>query len=191
MGKFRQYAYALLLVFLLNCSTKKEKMQQVLQLREMGELATTEYTVTKIVKANDNRTWYKIGDRKILLSVEARIKAGTDLSKLKPEQVQIDGKQISLLLPPPKLIALNIPPEKIKVEYEETGLLRQSFNNAERDALIAQAEQQIRAGIGELGILSAAEKSTRQYIQSFLRQLGYETIEIRFDEQSSLQNISQ
>lgn len=191
MGKFRQYDYALLLVFLLNCSTKKEKMQQVLQLREMGELATTEYTVTKIVKANDNRTWYKIGDRKILLSVEARIKAGTDLSKLKPEQVQIDGKQISLLLPPPKLIALNIPPEKIKVEYEETGLLRQSFNNAERDALIAQAEQQIRAGIGELGILSAAEKSTRQYIQSFLRQLGYETIEIRFDEQSSLQNISQ
>ena len=75
MSKFGQYLTGLLLLLLAGCSSSLPREEKVLAIKEMGALATTEYTITKIVKASDNQTWYKVGDRKILLSVEANIKA--------------------------------------------------------------------------------------------------------------------
>ncbi|MBC6490134.1 DUF4230 domain-containing protein [Flavihumibacter stibioxidans] len=184
MGKIRHYAYSVLLVLLISCAGREEPADRVLYIREMGDLATTEYTVTKIVKANDNKTWYKPGDRKILISVEAVLKSGIDLTSVKKEDIKIDGKNISLRLPPPKLISINIPPEKIKVEFEEIGIFRTGFDNAERDALLAQAEQQIRNSINEIGILRTTENNTRQFLTRFLQQSGFEQISISFDKDS-------
>lgn len=184
MGKIRHYAYSVFLVLLISCAVREEPADRVLSIREMGNLATTEYTVTKIVKANDNKTWYKPGDRKILISVEAVLKSGIDFSGVKKEDITIEGKNISLRLPPPKLISINIPPEKIRVEFEEVGIFRTGFDNAERDALLAQAEQQIRNSIEEIGILRTTENNTRQFLTRFLQQSGFEQISIRFDKDS-------
>jgi hypothetical protein len=180
MGKFKQYAYALLATILFSCGSKQDRVEQVLALKEMGNLATTEYTVTKIVKANDNKTWYKLGDRKILISVEATLKAGIDLTSITADNISIDGKKISISLPPPKLLSLKLPPEKIKVEYEEVGMLRNEFSNSERDALLAQGENQIRNSVKELGLLETTEKNTRAFITEFLKKLGYEDIRVSF-----------
>ena len=65
-------------------------MQQVLGLQTMSDLATAEYVVTKIIKANDNKTWYKVGNRKILMSCKASLVAGIDLSKLTEKDIHID-----------------------------------------------------------------------------------------------------
>ena len=180
MGKIKHYGYTLLLVLGVSCQNHQERMREVLAIREMGELATTEYTITKIVKANDNQTWYKIGDRKILIAVEATLKAGIDLQSLTAENVTVNGKQIDLVLPAPKLISMQIPPDKIHVAYEEVGLLRTGFDNAERDALLAQAEKQINAAVPETGILNTTEQNTRKVMTAFLEKLGYEQITIRF-----------
>lgn len=180
MGKITHYGYLLLLILGVSCQNRQERVKQVLAIREMGELATTEYSITKIVKANDNQTWYKIGDRKILISVEATLKAGIDLQLIQAEDVSIDGNKISIILPGPKLISMQIPPDKIKVAYEEVGLLRTGFDNAERDALLAQAEKQISAAIAETGIFTTTEQNTRQVLTAFLQKLGYEQISISF-----------
>lgn len=184
MGKIKHYGYTLLLVLGVSCQNRQERVQEVLAIREMGELATTEYTITKIVKANDNQTWYKIGDRKILIEVEATLKAGIDLQSLTTKDVTINGKKIDILLPAPKLISMQIPPGKIHVAYEEVGLLRTGFDNAERDALIAQAEKQINAAIPATGILNTTEQNTRKVMTAFLEKLGYEQINISFGNNS-------
>jgi hypothetical protein len=111
----------------------------------MKELATAEYTITKIVKANDDKTRFKFGERKILISCKGIIKAGIDLSSLKEENISIDDKDITLYLPAAKIITLNIPAENIKVEHQQTGFWRDQFNNEEQNALMVQAEQQIRS----------------------------------------------
>lgn len=180
MGKITHYGHWLLLILFCSCQSRQQTLQQVLSIKEMGELATTEYSITKIVKANDNKTWYKIGDRKILISVEATLKAGIDLQSLDAGQVSIDGKKISLVLPPPKLISLQIPPDKVKVAYEEVGLLRTEFDNSERDALLAQAEGQIRAAAGDTGIFATTEINAKQVITALLQKLGFEEITISF-----------
>lgn len=175
------YGYTLLLILGVSCQNQQERLNQVLSIREMGELATTEYSITKIVKANDNKSWYKIGDRKILISVDAIIKAGVDLQAIKVGDITIDGKKISLVLPPPKLISIQIPPDKIRVAYEEVGVLRTRYDNSERDALLAQAETQIKAAVTETGILSTTEINTRLVMTAFLKKLGYEDISVQFN----------
>lgn len=155
-------------------------MNEVLAFKEMSELATVEYIVTKIVKADDNRTWYKVGDRKILMSCEASIKAGIDFSAIDEGDVTIDGKSISLVLPKAHLISLNIRPEDVRVEYEETGFFRDDFSTAERDALLIQGEKQIKNSVEALGVLTAAETNASLFISNYLKTLGYNRINIRF-----------
>ena len=181
--------YKLLIIFivLLACCGKKEAPQQkpeILSLKEMSELATVEYTVTKIIKANDNKTWFKPGDRKILMSCEATIKAGVNLNSLTKNDYVIDGKNIQVRLPSPIIISLSIPPDKIKVEYQQISVFRDPFKTQERDELATQAETQIKNSINELGILDQAKANTSLFVSNFLKQIGYENITITYADSS-------
>jgi len=66
-----------LIVLFTSCSqTLEEKMNHKFSaLKETAELGTVEYTIKKIIKANDE-TFYSVGDRKILMSCRATMKAG-------------------------------------------------------------------------------------------------------------------
>lgn len=173
----------LILFLLLSSCSKKDKSEEkptVLSLKEMSDLATVEYTVTKVIKANDNKTWFKIGDRKILMSCKAYIKAGIDMNAINKNSFIISDKTIEVTLPEPKIISFSIPPEGIKTEYEEVGIFRDKFKTADRDALARQAEQQIRNSVDSLGILKQAKVNTSTFVSNFLRRLGYENITINY-----------
>lgn len=174
--------FIFLIINLSSCSTKSlpEQKQEILTLREMNELATAEYTITKIVKASDNKTWFKFGERKILISCTGIIKAGIDLSSLKEDNISINNKDITLYLPAAKIITLNIPAENIKVEHQQTGFWRDQFNNEEQNALMIQAELQIRNTSDSLGILQSAQTNSQSFISGFLKRLGYKTVNIEF-----------
>ncbi len=162
-----------------SCSKSADaKQREILTIREMSDLVTVEYLVTKIIKANDNKTWYKTGDRKILMSCRASIKAGIDLSAIKEENIQVDGKSISIQVPAAKVISLNMPPEDIVVEYQEIDIFRSPFKAGERDALAAQAETQIRNSTEAMGILPTADANAKKLITDFLKRVGYTTVNI-------------
>ena len=171
----------IVLLFVLSCAKKEPKKPTILSLKEMSDLATVEYTVTKIIKASDNKTWFKIGERKILLSCEAHIKAGIDMSLINEKNFTITGNSIAVTLPQPKIISFSIPPENIELEYEEVGMFRDKFKAKDRDALAAQAEKQIRDNIESLGILNQAKVNTSTFVSNFLKRLGYENISINYD----------
>jgi hypothetical protein len=166
----------------ISCNEKSvpEQKKEILGLKEMNELATAEYTITKVVKANDNKTWFKVGDRKILLSCTGSIKAGIDLSAIKEENINISDKEIAIQLPPAKIISLSIPPEKITLEYEKVGFWRDKFSNAEQNELLVQAEAQIRAVADSIGVLKSAESNAKAFIIGFLERLGYKNAAINF-----------
>jgi len=153
----------------------------VVAMQQMQELATAEYVITKVVKASDNQTWYKIGDRKILITCEARVKAGIDFSAMDTRYVSIKEKTISIQLPPPKIISVNIPPEKIQVAYQDIGSFRSNFSVAEQNQLMKQAEKQVLAKSSQLGILEEAKTNTRIWLTGYLSSLGFEQIDIQFD----------
>src|SRR5687768_15732003 len=175
----------LLLFFLVisSCAHNKtpHQKQQVLAIKEMSELASVEYVVTKIIKATDNKTWFKLGERKILISCRATLTAGIDLSKITEKDIKTDNKNITLILPRARLLSLNIKPEDVKTEYEGVSVFRFAFTSAERDALAAQGEKHILDSVDSLGILQTAEINASLILNNFLKRLGYEKINIRFD----------
>jgi hypothetical protein len=175
-------------ILLFSCNRKEKQLQHVMALQQMNDLASVEYVVTKMIKASDDQTWYKVGDRKILMSCKATITAGIDLSSITKEQMVIDDKTIQVSMPHAKIISINIKPEDINIEYQEVGLLRQSFSGEERNALAIQAENQLKASITELGILQTAETNASLFVNNFLNRLGYETIKINFDQAKTIKN---
>lgn len=181
-----RHFYIFIIFFSLACGTKEtRKKNAVLSIQEIGELAAVEYTVTKIIKASDNKTWFKVGDRKILMTCEAVIKAGVDLSKINKNNFVIEETHVTVTLPAPHVISMSIPPEKIITAYEEIGPLREPFSSSERDAMAAQAEKQIRNSIDSLGILLQAKANTGMLVNNLLKQLGYENIIIKYADDKS------
>ena len=155
----------------------KEKLSL---LTEMAELGAVEYTITKIIKASDTK-FYTIGDRKILFSCRATMKAGIDMTEFSQENVEIDGNHITITLPQPKVLSFNMPPEQARLEYEKVGALRFDFTAADRNDLLRQGEEAILADAPNLGILADAEANAKMFFEALLTQVGFEKINVVFN----------
>lgn len=170
-----------ILVLLFSCTAKKEEAKPVVfSLQQIGKLATAEYVITRLVKAEDNQTWYKIGDRKILISCTASVKAGIDFTMLQPQQVAQQEKKVTVQLPPPQILSLNIPPEGIKVAYTEVGLFRDPFTSTEINTIMKTAERQIQQQIAALDILSTARSNASAFVTRFLTTAGFTEVYVSF-----------
>ena len=148
----------------------------------MKQLSLVEYRVSKIIKADDEGAWYKIGDRKILLSCTAYLKAGIDLATFGPDDVDVDwtGKRVSVTIPHATLLSLDMPASEIRQEYDHVTMLRQSFTAEERNALLRQGEKQIRDSVPSLGILEKADENARRFFESVFQKMGFESVEVSF-----------
>jgi len=179
------YTIITLLLLLSSCRHKEKERNlpsTILAIQETGKLATAEYTLTKIIRASDDQTWYKIGDRKILMSCEAHLKAGIDLQRLDKNDFDVqDDSTIAVVLPHAQLFSVAIPPNKIQIAYQDIGLLRDPFSAAEREQLLAQAERQIRHLATSLSILQTAETNGVTYMQHLLQQAGYTHVNVTFE----------
>lgn len=148
----------------------------------MKQLSLVEYRVRKIVKADDEGPWYKIGDRKILLSCTAYLKAGIDLEDFSPEDVDISltAESVTVTIPHAVLLSLDIPASEIREEYDHVTMLRSSFSVEERNALLRQGEKQIRESVPSLGILEKADENARRFFESVFAKMGFTSVEVVF-----------
>jgi len=178
----KTYLPGLLIVCLFaNCAKPlPDKAATLVALQQMQDLATVEYTLTKVVKASDDATWFKWGDRKILITCEATVKAGINFNEIDPRYVQLEGKTILIQLPAAKILSVNMLPQNIRVAYQEIDFFRDHFTVAEQNNLMQQAERQIIAQSREMGILQEAEKNSKEWLTRYLQQLGYKNIDIQF-----------
>ena len=164
-------------------SEMEETVQREIEaITAMRQLSLVEYRVSKIIKADDAGEWYKIGERKILLSCTAYLKAGIDLATFGPDDVDIDwtGKRVSVTIPHATLLSLDMPASEIREEYDHVTMLRHSFSAEERNALLRQGEKQIRDSVPDLGILEKADENARRFFESVFGKMGFETVDVSF-----------
>ena len=178
-------AAALALVMVLSCSGGPGPRQLSVTLHrtldQTSELGVVEYKLHKVVRVSDSE-WYKIGDRKLLYSLSAYIKAGVDLREFSPDDVAVspDRKEVTVVLPPAKILSIDIPPEEIRLEYEHVSRLRANFSPEEKSAVLQEGERQIRDMVPSLDILPRAEDGARKAIQGILYDMGYEIVNVSF-----------
>ena len=173
------FAYAILLCNA-GCKPKEPKIPAVVSLQKIGKLATAAYTITSIVKASDNQTWYKIGDRRILISCTADVKAGIDFTALKPQHVNEEDDKVFVQLPKPQILSLNLPPDGIKVAYTDVGVFRDPFTTGEINSIMRTAEGQIRRQVAGLNILTTAQTNAGTFITRFLTNAGFREVYVSF-----------
>ena len=162
----------------------KPPVNRVQLMTATGELATVEYTVSKIIKAKDC-TWWKIGEKRVLFKCNAYLTAGVDMTQYDDSKTQINeaAHAIVVTLPKVKLMSCRIPFNEIRlVENEATGF-RHEFSAHERQLLLRQGEQSIRADVdsGKYAILADAERNTRIFFERMLNRLGYKSVTIKFE----------
>lgn len=171
----------ILVLVLLSCNNKEHELSNtILTLKETGQLITVEYTLGKVIRASDDKTWYKMGDRKIIITCEAYLKAGVDLQKITTDNFSVHGDSMAVTLPHARLFSLNIPPDKIRVTYEDVGTFRSFFSAAEREGLVAQAEPQLLSLADSLGILKTAENNAATFMQHLFEEAGYKKTGVQF-----------
>jgi hypothetical protein len=149
-------------------------------LKDLAELATVEYSVTKIVSYKDV-AWY--GDRKILFEAAASVKAGIDLNELTEGDIkEEDDAAVTITLPAPKILLFNMKPENMREIFNESGILRSNFSNQEKDGLLSQGEKDIRVKVGQMDILQRAARNARILIESWLKKTGFKIVHVVFRE---------
>ncbi len=177
----KQLFYITFILLLASCSEDTPvPMAEVYEIRNIGELSTTEYTVGKIVKLDDEaEEWYKIGDRKILIHSKAKIKAGVDLSKLKDDDIKVSGSAIEITLPPARITTFSMDPNLMRTEMESVTGLRSNFTQKEKNAFLKQGEEAIKKDILETGILKDASNNAEAFLIDFYTQMGFEKVIIK------------
>lgn len=181
--------YCLLLTGLLfasaGCKEEQPAEDRVFEVREIGVLSTTEYTIGKIIRLDDvyddkDSEWYeyykKYGERKILLSCRAKVKAGVDLSKLSKEDVEVKGTTIIIHLPEAEITSFSIDPRDIHTEAESITGFRSAFSQEEKNAFLKQTEEAILEDLESTGILKDANENAKAFLKEFYEEMGFREV---------------
>ncbi len=156
--------------------SEAQKERELFQIQEIGMLSTTEYTLGKIVKWNDKAEWYKWGDRRILFSVHARVKAGVDLSLIKKNDIKENGNTITIALPKAQIVSFDMNPDDVKTEMTDVSGFRSHFSQKDKNLVLKKGEEAIRKDLELLNILKDAQKNAEIFIVDFYKNQGFEEV---------------
>jgi len=145
------------------------------QIQTLSQLVTVKYVIEKVVLLEDVK-WF--GENRVLIVAHGVVKAGTDLKRLRPEDIQVSGKKVVIALPPAQITDAYLDDNETKVVEHSTGLLR-AFDKDLQQTVRQNAVDDIGRAARTSGILTDAEARTRAQLTALLKQLGFEEVELR------------
>jgi hypothetical protein len=146
------------------------------EVQSLAQLETIRYTVEKVVTAEVNQGVLGplFGDR-LLFVAHGYVIAGIDMSKIKPEDLWLEGEVLNVRLPKTEVLVATLDNDKSYVYDRETGLFTQGDPTLETQVRKV-AEQEILKAATEEGILDQATTNAQTYLRWFFETLGYKQI---------------
>ena len=161
----------------------------ITQVQKCAKLYTAEYRVHKIVTHDDvvrlkgtllKRTFdvkMPIGDRKVAIPIDAKLKAYIDFSSFSEENIERQGKKITIILPDPQVTMTSSKIDQKNVK-EYVSLTRAHFSDAELANYQKQGREAIIADISKMGIIETAQANAAKVLVPMLAELGYDEADI-------------
>lgn len=168
----------------LSSCDKQERALVVGKIQAASKLATTEFTVDKIVHGTKTKRLFwlvKLNESQFLAYSKVVIKTGVDLNKLKSDDIKIDRKRIELELPSVEVINFSYPPDKFRWEpriSKDKFLNKITLENQEE--FFRQAELDVRNNLQYMGLVETTQQHTKSVLMGLLKSLGYQEIYIAF-----------
>jgi len=148
----------------------------IYEIRALARLETIQYSVEKVITAEQNQGTFDFlfGDR-MLFVAHGIVIAGIDMEKLQPGDMALVGEVLNVRLPSTEVFIATIDNGKSYVYTRETGILTKQ--NIDLETLARQAaEDEIRKAALEDGILQQAQVNAEAYLLKFFTALGYKTV---------------
>jgi hypothetical protein len=145
------------------------------QVQTLAELVTVKYVIEKIVIAEDAK-WY--GESRVLLLAHGIVKAGIDLREIKPGDIQIEDKKITIKLPTEKITDAYLDEKKTQVIERTTGIIRQFDKDLEQNAR-RNAIADIRSAARANGISKDARERAELQLKTLFLQMGFHEVEFK------------
>ena len=158
-------------------------LQCINQVSSERQLELVELEIRKFLKAQDKGAWYQLGKKTILLSCKAYLQAGIDLGDFNPmTDVVIDEERrsISLTLPCPTLLSMEMPLEEVEVADEKVTGFHSAFKMSEVNQILREGEKQILDCVPSLGIIDEAKQKARLFFEPALKRLGFNSVYVSF-----------
>jgi hypothetical protein len=186
--------YILLFSVLTSCSNEPDiPVTELYEIRDIGQLSTVEYTIGKIIILEDSDfdwkdfewtdlEWTdfdklpKIGERKLLISCKAKVKAGVDLTKIKDGDIKVSGNTIEITLPPAEITSFSMDPNSVRTEMENISGFRDGFTQKEKTEFLQQGEEAIKTDMADSETLDDAKSNVEIFLEDFYKQLGFEQV---------------
>jgi hypothetical protein len=158
----------------------------VVQIQSLSDLVTVKYVIEKVVFLESPKTSTidnlpGIGgfrEDKIILLAHGIVKAGVNLSQVKPEDVETSGQTIRIAIPQAVLTDQYLDETSTQVLDRRTSLLRAYDQKLEQQAR-QEAVAQIARAARKSGIEREANERARQQLTTFFKSLGYAEVEVR------------
>src|SRR3989338_7618667 len=150
------------------------------QIQSISRLETASFTIEKIIdegSTGDNVFQRLLFGDKILLIAHGQAIAGFDLSQVSVKDIQVDGKNLRILLPKPQLLTVVLDNTQTRVYDRQRGILSTDGKDLETQARIAD-EKSIKDAACQGNILQQATDNARKQLNASFYSLGFETVEI-------------
>lgn len=145
------------------------------EVQSLSELVTVKYVIEKVVVIEDVK-WY--GESRVLLLAHGVVKGGVDLGRLKPDDILVADRKVSITLPPAQVLDTYLDERKTQVIERSTGLLRAFDKDLEQNAR-QNATDDIARAARVSGLKEEASQRARDQLKSLFLQLGFEEVEFR------------
>jgi hypothetical protein len=146
------------------------------QVKTLSELVTVQYVIEKVVVVEDVKWIAVLGENRVLMVAHGVVKAGLDLNRLQPGDLQLHDQSITVKLPPARITEAFLDEKQTRVVERSTGFLR-SFDKDLEQTARQNALDEIRRAALAGGILKDADSRARQQLTNLLRQLGFRQVQ--------------
>lgn len=154
----------------------------VQQVRNVSELTTAVFTMEAVVPASQDATFggLVVGTTKLLYIAYGEVRAGVDLSQLKPEDVQVTDNGLYLRLPPPQLLDSKIDVNRSTVYDYNRGVLNLGPDSAPQLQKLAQQEalKKITAAACDNKLMQQASDRAKLAVTQLLTTSGHTQVTV-------------
>lgn len=154
----------------------------VQQIRGVSELTTTIFAMEAIVPTSQDRQWGNlvVGRSSLLYVAYGEVRAGIDLSEIKPENVRQQGDRLIVQLPAPEILDKKIDVGRSQVYDYDRGFLNLGPDTAPELQTLAQRQtlDKIVISACDQGILQLANERAEVALTRLLNNAGHDQVDI-------------
>jgi hypothetical protein len=128
-----------------------------------------------------------IAGQRVTFLAGGSVDAAVDFSDLGGDNVVVDGDTVTVTLPAPRIVDVDVDPDRSYVVNRDRGILDRiggvfSDNPTGEQELYQLAEDKLRAAADDSELVDRAEANTKKMLTALLKSLGFEKVTVVFEE---------